>query len=320
MTPVESASAVWLPRGFSFLSGYPTAVRKRKLLLTLQVIVDDSGGPNQTFQVFAGLIGQAEDFARLADRWQSCLDQSPRVHYFHMIEAVGKNDQFYGFSNKDRDKKLRALARIMADPSLGLQLIHVAVEIEAFNDLIKPLSGVHKRFKSPYFHAFQVMLMAASCETERIGLRERFEIIFDEHKSEGHKAKAFYPQLRTLMPTYQDLMPVEPQFRDDKEFLPLQAADMTAWLWRKDLALENHGVGWLQTEFQKMPVCPLSMVIRRNDFQEVLTEIASGVVPVDPQQILWAFGRKSLERIASLDPVHAFALAWAKGKRVYGPE
>lgn len=58
---------VWLPRGFSFLSGLPTPARKRRLLVPIQLFIDDSGGEHPGFIVLGGLIGRAEEWAEFAE-------------------------------------------------------------------------------------------------------------------------------------------------------------------------------------------------------------------------------------------------------------
>ena len=47
----------WLPEGFSFLSGLPEGIRKRRLLVPIQALIDESGGKGHSKMVaFAGWI------------------------------------------------------------------------------------------------------------------------------------------------------------------------------------------------------------------------------------------------------------------------
>lgn len=260
---------VWLPKGFEFLAGYPTPIRKRKLLLPLHAIVDDSGGPNQTFQVMAGLIGQAEDWARFADAWQDCLDTSPKVRAFHMAKI--RDGDWHGLSQKQRNDKLRSLARVIADKRFGLKVLVAGVHMEgweSFREVIEASTG--QPFVSSYFYVYQLMLMVATAEAMQRGIkdgtRERFSIFFDEQSLHGSRAKAYYPTMRNVMADASDFLPIEPQFENDERFLPLQAADMVAWFCRKDFALENHPYGWLASEVKAVPVSGHSHIEYAQDY------------------------------------------------------
>jgi hypothetical protein len=98
--------------------------------------------------------------------------------------------------------------------------------------------------------------MAACFTLWDLGWRERFEIIFDQDVIFGPRARHWYPFMRRLMEIkYPDegasLMPVDPMFRTDDEFMPLQAADLFAWCARDSLDnVESHQFAWL---FEQMP-------------------------------------------------------------------
>jgi hypothetical protein len=71
----------WLPEGFSFLSGLPEAARKRRLLMPIQVVADESVGAEpgtRSHFVMAGLIGHSEDWAEFSTEWDICLKSGPR--------------------------------------------------------------------------------------------------------------------------------------------------------------------------------------------------------------------------------------------------
>jgi len=78
---------------------------------------------------------------------------------------------------------------------------------------------------------------AACLELWDRGWREQFEMIFDENVIFGSSAKTLYPMVKAcgelLEPQAARLLPIEPLFRNDRDFLPLQAADLFAWWCRK---------------------------------------------------------------------------------------
>src|SRR2546423_1169348 len=103
--------SVWLPRGLEFLSGLPTDLRKRRVIVPIQIFIDDSGAQGQRGSViFAGLFAEAEAWARFADEWKRILRDEPRIRQFKMRDAAKLQGEFYQFSSAQRDAKLRALA------------------------------------------------------------------------------------------------------------------------------------------------------------------------------------------------------------------
>src|ERR1051325_425351 len=71
-----------------------------------------------------------------------------------------------------------------------------------------------------------------------------FEIVFDEQVIFGPRAKMWHPVIRESVkqrePEAYQIMPVDPIFRSDLEFLPIQACDLVAWINRRgSLDLEH---------------------------------------------------------------------------------
>jgi hypothetical protein len=224
----------WLPASFEFLSGLPTPVRRRRLIVTFQCFVDDSGGVGHSRHfVLAGLIGSSAGWASFADEWRACLDEEPSIGTFKMREAANLRGEFLGWSKEARDDKLRALARIInRHPRI---LTYSVIDLDAHSEtwrkrLTKPMNEV-------YFHPFHNTIMATCFTLWDAGWREPFEIIFDEQVIFGPRAKAWYPIIRAIVqhrePEAAQILPVEPMFRKDEDFLPLQAADLAAWCIRR---------------------------------------------------------------------------------------
>jgi hypothetical protein len=265
----------WLPVGFSFLSGLPEAARKRRLLMPVQAFVDESGGKDQGRHfVMAGLIGHSESWALFSDEWRACLDQSPRLRYFKMREAASPcTGQFHGFSESQRDNRLRALARIIN--RYARILTYSVIDLQAHADtwgkcLPKPQND-------PYFYPFQNTIMATCFELADIGWRERFEIFFDEQKISGLRAKAWYPMFRAAAqyrePVAASILPVEPMFRTDDEFLPLQAADLFAWCLRRGTNTpDDQPFSWLLEELRSVQLSKYAQYYDRERMSGVLEQ------------------------------------------------
>lgn len=244
---MSSLNPVWLPRGLEFLSGLPEAKRKRRLLMPIQVYVDDSGGKGHTKHlVLAGLAADAEHWAAFSDEWAECLNTEPKVEVFKMQQAATLNRQFRFWSEEDRDNKLIALAGIIN--RYARQVIYAGIDLEAHAETWgKYLPKPHK---DPFFYAFLSVILGFNFHLYDKGLREPYEIIFDEQAIFGPRFKKYYPAIRASMklkhPKEYEIMPVEPMFRKDDDFLPIQAADLYAWCIRKNSDVPGlETFGWL---------------------------------------------------------------------------
>jgi hypothetical protein len=274
----------WLPPGFSFLSGLPEPARQRRQLMPVQAFVDDSGGKGHTRHfVLAGLLADAEAWADFSNEWRACLDQPPKVQIFKMKHAAGLSGHFYGWQEAARDKKLKALARVINGHA---QIsTHSMIDLDAF---AQTWAKRPKPQRDPYFYPFHNTILAAGWTLWDIGWRERFEIIFDEQLIFGPRAKHWYPFYKRMVeikePDMATILPVEPKFKSDDEFLPLQAADMFAWCMRN--ATDNQdpeSFAWLLNELKNVKATMYSQyyhLARLQSVMDVSEEIArKGDVP-----------------------------------------
>jgi hypothetical protein len=225
----------------------------------MQAYVDESGGKGQTKTfVFSALIGDTEEWAQKSDEWDSVLKETPRIAYFKMDEAEGLSGQFFGLSHIERDIKLKRLCSVLRVPSI--RTLSVTVDIADFLRIWAPRLG--RPASEPYFFPFQAIHAAIAYDLLSQGQTEHCEIFFDENKIFGPRAKVWYPVIRHgFLPEIQGILPVEPFFRDDKEILPLQAADLTAWIQRTYSCKGSLGnFEWLYEELRGMGISPFSRV------------------------------------------------------------
>lgn len=246
--------------------------------MPVQAFVDDSGGKGQSRHfVMAALIAHSEDWARFSDEWRTCLDAEPRLRTFKMREAASCKGQFNGWSEAQRDAKLLLLARIIN--RYARIATYSAIDLEAHAEMWVPVQ--RKPHSEPYFWPFHNTIMAACFELWDRGWRERFEIIFDEQVIFGPRAKAWYPAIRDVV-AFQNrdestIMPVDPMFRTDDEFLPLQACDLFAWCWRRgsDIGLSGQRpFEWLLPEMRNVSQTEYSQYYDRERLQSVLNMAA----------------------------------------------
>ena len=215
--------------------------------MTIQGYVDESGldGRSQ-WLVFSALLATVEDWMAFSSRWKSILDEHPRLAYFKMNEAVGFTGEFYRWSEANRNQKLIRLAGTFRVGKYGFIENTVTADLRAIERDLLPIS--QKPVSEPYFWPFQLTIKSAclSILATSPDYDIPMEFFFDEHVIFGPRAKAWYPVVRAMAePNLRALMPVEPLFRDDKSTMPLQAADLTAWMSRHDRTGANE-FAWLK--------------------------------------------------------------------------
>ena len=256
-----------LPRGFTFLSGYPAPLRATKVLMPAQVFADDSGYPGQSpVFVMGGLWGHAEQWMEFSDDWAAALAEPPAIQYFKMQEAATCKDQFANWSFAKRDAKLKRLIAVINQ--FSFRSVHVGID----NMIREEFFGDANRLNShPYFQAFHNFVVLSCMDVVLMGEREPFELTFDEQLSLGPRTKAWYPVIRALAPpVFLALLPVEPRMESDTVFLPLQAADMVTWLARRDKSGEANPFEWVAIELTGVVRSPYSRMFDRAEYERIL--------------------------------------------------
>lgn len=239
--------------------------------MPIQVFVDESGGKGQgPIIVFAALLSPAAQWATFSDAWATRLGNYPPIEYFKMREAASRVGQFSGWSTTARDEKVRALARII-DANVDA-IVHIGLNVDAFAELAAPRK---KPLNDPYFWTFQFTIIGVASHLYRSGLRDQFEIIFDEHDRFSPMMKAWYPLIRDLLDRFEFhvILPTDILFRDDKKILPLQASDLFAWCLRRgNSGKSDHPFAWLLSEIQHVSESPHSKFYNRARVAKILTE------------------------------------------------
>lgn len=248
----------WLPPGFTFLSGLPSvAARQRRRIVAIQAFVDDSGakGQGRVF-IFASVSTSARQWAAFSVQWAEALAAAPSIRYFKAREAASRKDgEFAGWSEAKRDDKLRALIRVVNQ--FRFQMLPFGVDLPGFS---QTLGAWDKPLNQPYFWAYQILIFTVAHDLYEMGLREPFEMIFDEQVIFGPRAHVWYPLAKRILGLYRPelaaIMPTDPLFQNDETTMPLQLADLFAWMTRRDVAEETNPLGWIRTEFRTVNTSP----------------------------------------------------------------
>jgi hypothetical protein len=226
-------AASWLPKGFEFLSGFPEHVRRGRVLLVLQAFLDDSGTKGTGARmVLAGLMGEAQVCAAVADEWARVLraNYPGRIGHFKMDDACGFTGEFSHWREDNRDHKVRQMASVIDRDDLTA--LGVVLDLGAFARVLGPWEttrGKHA-MRHPYMMMFLHLLPAAVSAAVENGGTKPMELFFDNQDVFRRTILDGYDELLSIEddPARKAVMPIMPWFRDDKEFVLLQAADLIA--------------------------------------------------------------------------------------------
>jgi hypothetical protein len=122
-------------------------------------------------------------------------------------------------------------------------------------------------FEDPYFLAFDLIMSDYGNRLAAAKSDEVVDFIFDDQVGQGVRAVQWWHAMRELGLTeaYEKYFPNEPIHRNDKLFLPLQAADMIAWQTRRRLYEYNtRNIATARKEYDLLSQTPL-LVNRWNE-------------------------------------------------------
>jgi hypothetical protein len=228
------------------LSGNPSGKRENRKLMIFspQAAIDDSvDQPNRTFLVLAGFISSASNWSAFSDEWQTALHLEPKLDYFKMSEANSLTAQFSkerGWTESERDDRLIILTRIIK--KYVLIRIHASIKIADFEKYIAKIPVPQRKMvsDSPYIYLFTKLIAAMAIRSTAYGINEPCDFIFDEQETICDEIWRAWPDVKQIMedrkrPDLPVFVGSRPKFENDKNFLPLQAADMFANQYRYHL-------------------------------------------------------------------------------------
>lgn len=207
----------------------------------LKCYVDDSGSDPQPEGVFvlAGYLMEEARWEDFADKWDAQLKRPYAIEYCRMADAETGDRAFIGIDSIHRTRKVKDLALVIQQ--CHPTAIAVSMKWKDFNAIIK--GQVAQELDNPYAILF-FKVMAGISELQirfnenmpeelkaKIGVAIKpVEFIFDNQGPAGLKCLGWYGGLRErVKEPHRTMIGNTPQFKDDKELTPLQAADMLAW-------------------------------------------------------------------------------------------
>lgn len=200
--------------------------------MMLQAFFDDSGSKGEgQFMVLAGLFGEAEVFSAVSDDWDRHLRarHPGSIRYFKMHEACTLSGEFRHWQPEKRDEKIAQLAKVIDRDDL--MEFAAVVPLKLYMEMASEWEHIKGRhtLSEPYMLLYPYVLSAVVGEASRWS-DEPMEIIFDDQDLFRGVIVDGYNELREMEtdPARRAVMPVQPWFRNDMDFVILQAADMLA--------------------------------------------------------------------------------------------
>lgn len=192
----------------------------------LRAYIDDSGQGHGPVMVLAGFISTSERWAAFSDEWQEALDMRPQLQYFKMSEAVCTSGEFYAWSEERRDERVSLFYRILErHVQAG---IWTSMPRDSYASTFSPIAQLHRQYKNPYYILVLNLLAEFQRNKDRINITEPVEFIFDNQMGAKDKVMEAW-QFFESNPLMMELLGKPPNYQDDKQALPLQAADIHAW-------------------------------------------------------------------------------------------
>jgi len=183
----------------------------------LKAFIDDSGsGGDSPWFVLAGYVGTIEAWDAFDEPWLATLKD-------HGLEYFKASDLPDG---EETAQLLDALISVIGKHAL--RAIYVRLQQRDYDEIIKPY--VPDMWQDPYYFLFSGYLSAAVHTEKHGGIGRSTEFYFDSgNKKQEKRADKLYRQCVNL---YSDMVE-DVKFKDEKIFLPLQAADLLAWQVRR---------------------------------------------------------------------------------------
>jgi hypothetical protein len=246
----------------------------------LQVFIDDSR--ENPVYLLAGYLAPSEQWAAFSDEWRRVLEIHPRLAYFKMKEAFACRGQFEGWSAERRDERLIMLNAVIE--GFASAAFFIAFDENKFRKTMEPVAVRFndKKALNPYYFAVNELTDALGRNQHLLHVEGPMKFIFDQqmmekrHVIEGHEWA--WARAVPSLPNLKDIVGRVPSFEDDKEFLPLQAADMHAWWMRRRFVAQAKGQQPLIPPWIDAPQRRTFPVLGIQFNEQQLRENAAGVI------------------------------------------
>ena len=212
--------------------------------MTLNAFIDDSGSsPDSKLFVLAGCVSTAELWSGFSDQWQAACAEPPVISDFKMSAAWRLSGEYWRSIEPEkraeaRDQKLAILANLIQQNAQFL--ISAAVPWRTYESIVR--GKVPAEIDSPYFFLFWRLIQKLSDIQRGMQAPEKVTFVFDYQSKLGTNTASWYDFLLETMDEHDKaILTSSPRFEHDKDLLPLKAADMWAWWYRREVISRAKG-------------------------------------------------------------------------------
>jgi len=205
----------------------------------LSAYMDETGHSSDEKQKFvgmAGLIAPAGNWEMFEEKWKAAL-KLPYIDlpYFHMTDFASRQKIYKDWSEAKRRKVLGKIITVIetAHPIPFGAIVPM--------EIYRNLSDEHKEhFLDPYFLCFENSLAACTTylEFKNLPVEEKITLIFSEQSEFRNRALQLYEVVKDV-PSLK-ARGTTPIFRDMRDVVPLQAADIVAYEMYKEYERQTH--------------------------------------------------------------------------------
>ena len=193
---------------------------------------DENGSPPSRYFVLGGYILPVEQWKPFSNAWDKELRRKPSISYFKMSDAEYGDGPFEGMPREFRKLKVNELADVI--DKFKPKPITAHLEWSQYASIVR--GNVDPKIDSPYAILFYQIIRAAhewQIQLNRISREvgfHRIDFVFDKQGKVGLRALQWHDGLLDVLPDpYKSMLGDTPGFKDDKEIVALQAANMIAW-------------------------------------------------------------------------------------------
>jgi Protein of unknown function (DUF3800) len=232
----------------------------------VKAFADDSGsGGDSPWYVLAGYVSSVQRWIGFDADWRAVLHSPPPIHFFKSSEAESLKGQFLGATPEERNQKIDALIEVIG--RYAVRAIQVRMRQRDYNEIIK--LNVPEQWDDAYFFLMPGFISAVLAIEKHLGDQQPAEFVLDSSQRLDRQARKLYSQLLTL-PQYAGRV-ASVVFSDEKDTLPLQAADLLAWQVRRAFSVPNEP---RRTHYDRAQYCakepPFPVILNRADLAHLL--------------------------------------------------
>lgn len=204
-----------------------TAILHTRWIAVLESYLDESYESQNLsrFFVVAGWLGEPKHWRQLEERWAEILRRTrPRIREFKSADCLSGTGAFRGWSSRRRQNLVRRLLAVIAD-----------TPIEGVASALL-LHGRTPRRNADYLVCVNYCIGAITSLALRYPRGERVAYILDDRdkvKPEVEKVRSYYRRQRVMKDIAARVGPLS--FDDSSELIPLQAADLLAHTYFRDM-------------------------------------------------------------------------------------